>query len=77
MMNRAELKNEQLEQVAGGWDESQFNAEEAERFYGIRNKLEMVKDGSLILSENEIDGLLKKLYAFENEMTEKYDMLRS
>lgn len=69
-MNKVAL--EELEQVAGGWNESQLNAEEAERFYGIRNKLEMVKEGSMILPQNELDQLLDELNAFEKEMEVKH-----
>lgn len=68
------INDEMLGGVSGGiWDETRLSSEEHEKYIGIRDKLENMKDTGIGTKE-EADRLLKELYDFQQEMSKKYNM---
>lgn len=72
MMNRAELTNEQLERVSGGWTMSDLTKEEYDRLHSVLDKLVLVQDGLLVITGDEVKKLLSELAVMEQEFETKY-----
>lgn len=71
MKNIKKLALDELEKVAGGWEESQLNEQERSRYHEIFDRLEHMKDTGEG-SQDEADELMKRLTEFHLEMDSKY-----